>query len=529
LVNMMVAAAGYTAHSTSHISFTHALWSEVEGNEGDPPKIYAKVMGKIGAATSLATFGFSVASLAMDHGRCPGVAQCIKEYASEAKDGMEFISGVLEQTAKLFRAGIEAFKDAQKTEGLLYKSLGFTKVKVAIKGMMQDGEEEASASDLTSDGADIGTDMGGDTSGELASSGVSNGGEIVSTLGKAAELFGPAVAALGVVAAVAGVVVDGMNAAAAFAKGGKWGDIDGVMDVVQGVASLAVVACTLLLGLTNPITAIFSVIMLGVCLVAWLINLFKPKPLSGPKLVATALHYMGMCKYTPPTSGCFPANAIVSVNNKGLPVSSLQLGMDVSTVSASGMIESAPVHFFGHKDHSALASFTRLVTHSGHSLSLTRDHLLPVAPAPGTPWANRIFKRSSSVKEGDYVWVNRKGSLELSEITGISSYTGMGLFNPYSKNGATLVNDVVTSDHSAWILDAIISDSNAQYAPAIYAPLLQTTLAYLYATAPAFVEAISECFYTSEAAGAVWEDFVCAVSTTVSAVKNSIASLFVSV
>ena len=194
--------------------------------------------------------------------------------------------------------------------------------------------------------------------------------------------------------------------------------------------------------------------------------------------------------------------------------------MDVSTVSASGKIESTPVHFFGHKDHGALASFTRLVTHSGHSLSLTSDHLLPVAPAPGTPWANRIFKRSSSVKEGDYVWVNHEGSLELSEITGISSYTSRGLLNPYS---------LVASDRSVWILDPFISDINAQYAPAIYAPLLQTTLAYLYATAPTFVEAISECFYISEAAGTAWEDFVCAVSTTGSALKSGIASIFVSV
>jgi len=529
LTDMLVAAAGYKANSPGHISFASALWSGVEGNEGAPPAIYKSVMGKIGAATSMATFGFSVAALAMDHGKCPGVVQCIQTYATTARDGIEGISKVLEQTSTTFRKGAEAFEESQKTGGLLYKSAGFTKVKAAISGMMKDGEEEASdliqdVTSSTSDEADTASNVGA-----MVSNAVKDGEDAVSTLGKVAKIFGTAVAALGVVADVVGVIMDGINAAAAFAKGGTWGDIDGVLDVVQGMACLAVIASTLLLGLTNPVTAIFSVIMLGVCLIAWLINLFKPKPLTGPQLVATALHYMGICQYTPPTAGCFPADAIVSVNNKGLPLSSLQLGMDVSTVSASGKIESTPVHFFGHKDHGALASFTRLVTHSGHSLSLTSDHLLPVAPAPGTPWANRIFKRSSSVKEGDYVWVNHEGSLELSEITGISSYTSRGLFNPYSKNGATLVNDVVASDHSAWILDPFISDINAQYAPAIYAPLLQTTLAYLYATAPTFVEAISECFYISEAAGTAWEDFVCAVSTTGSALKSGIASIFVSV
>ena len=86
-------------------------------------------------------------------------------------------------------------------------------------------------------------------------------------------------------------------------------------------------------------------------------------------------------------------------------------------------------------------------------------------------------------------------------VTGLSKYTAQGLFNPYSEDGATLVNNIVTSDHSSWVLDFFVSDDNAHILPTLYSPLLQTALAYLYAAAPTLVESISECFYSSQAAG----------------------------
>jgi len=350
----------------------------------------------------------------------------------------------------------------------------------------------------------------------------------VSLMGKMAGIFGTAVACLGIVADVVGVILDGINAVAAFSKGGTWNDIDGALDVAEGVATLAVIASACLLGLTNPVTAIFSVIMLGVCLIAWLSYLFKPKPLTGPQLVADALSHMSssLCTYSPPAVGCFPATSQVSVGNATLPISQLQLGMPVSTVTPAGALASSPVHFFGHKDPVSLAVFHRVVTASGHSVSLTGDHLLPTAAASATLWSARTFKRARSIEEGEYLWVKGSaGSLELSQVTGLSTYTAQGLFNPYSEDGATLVNDVVTSDHSEWVFDFLVGDENAHVLPRLYAPLLQTALAYLYAAAPTLVENISECFYSSQAAGASWQDARCAGSTVASWVWGSVLSV----
>jgi hypothetical protein len=70
---------------------------------------------------------------------------------------------------------------------------------------------------------------------------------------------------------------------------------------------------------------------------------------------------------------------------------------------------------------------------------------------------------------------------------------------------------VVASDHSAWLLDGFIADRLAWLSPILYAPLLQTTLSTAYTWAPKLVEAVSECFYVTEAAGTSLEDSWCAV------------------
>jgi len=289
------------------------------------------------------------------------------------------------------------------------------------------------------------------------------------------------------------------------------------MDVVKGVATLAVIGSALILGLTNPVTAIFSAIMLGVCLIAWLIDLFRPKPLSGPQLVALALTKMSppLCSFTPP-SGCFSADSTVrSAAGTPQPLLSLSLGDSVSTVTPEGRIETNQVHFFGHKDPSSLTVFFRVATASGHALSLTGDHLLPTALSPDTLWRDRTFKRARTVGPGDYIWVVQPGgAVALSAVQRVHSHMAVGLFNPYTESGATIVDDVVTSDHSAWLLDPLISDKYAWLAPILYAPLLQTGLAAVYKVSPGLVKAISECFYVTAAAGTSVADSLCAVQET---------------
>ena len=140
----------------------------------------------------------------------------------------------------------------------------------------------------------------------------------------------------------------------------------------------------------------------------------------------------------------------------------------------------ALVEMWPCQDSASTSVFYTLRTESGHALSLTGDHLVPTAPNSSTQWGQRIFKRAYNVDSSDLIWVlledNANGTIVLSRVVRSSAFKSRGLYNPYSENGHTIVNNVVASDHSGWMLDGFISDENAHIAPALYAPLLQNLL-----------------------------------------------------
>lgn len=183
----------------------------------------------------MSSFGAGVAALALNHGKCDGVANCVSTYAGAVDAGLTTVEPVLNVLSPSFKAGVTAFADAQKVGGLLYANEYFAGVKGAAEDLVEAGTEAASATDLV---ADIGTTAAVDTE---AGSEVS---AAASALTKTGVLFGAVSDALGVVADVAGAVVDAIDAAAAFAKGGVWNDVDGAMAVVKGVGALAVVGAT---------------------------------------------------------------------------------------------------------------------------------------------------------------------------------------------------------------------------------------------------------------------------------------------
>jgi len=418
---------------------------------------------------------------------------------------------LLEPALKLipqFNEGLEAFEATAKAEAfgtiLIHDSAaGFEAMKSVVGGMLSAGVELAKTGDLISIAKTASSEVGAAVSGAVTS------------LKFVGELFGTVVDALGIVGDLLGGIVDGIDAVKAFAEGGVWNDIDGAMDVVESAASFAVLGSAMLVGLSNPVTLVLDAVVLGVALVAWLIDLFKPIPLNGPDLVAVALTSMGICDYHAPKAGCFPAHSTVLSHGQPVLISSLQLGSPVLSVAADGSLHETSVHFFGHKDSASISLFYTLHTESGHALSLTGDHLVPTAPDPFTPWDQRIFKRAHTVGSSDFVWVllegGANGTIGLSQIARTSAFRSQGLYNPYSENGHTIVNNVVASDHSAWVLDSLISDKNAHIAAALYAPLLQNLLSKAYRVAPELVESINECYYVAKSAGASMQDAVCTI------------------
>jgi len=210
--------------------------------------------------------------------------------------------------------------------------------------------------------------------------------------------------------------------------------------------------------------------------------------------------------------GCFPANAVVrSSEGSSLLLSNVALGDSLQTVAADGTLGARPVHFWGHKDAAAVSMFFSVETASGHTLTLTGDHLLPVATTPTTPWEGRTFKRAQNIVVGDHIWVMKRGNISVTSVQQTTKHVGEGLYNPYTEHGTTVVNDVVVSDHSQWVLDGFIGDDYVWLAPILYAPLLQTVLAKVYSATPQLIEAISECFHATAAAGTSFSDAVCAL------------------
>jgi hypothetical protein len=57
-----------------------------------------------------------------------------------------------------------------------------------------------------------------------------------------------------------------------------------------------------------------------------------------------------------------------------------------------------------------------------------------------------------------------------------------------------IVNNVVASEHSDWVLDSLVSDEHANILPTLYAPILQTAMSAAYKLAPTLVEKISHCY-----------------------------------
>ena len=161
-------------------------------------------------------------------------------------------------------------------------------------------------------------------------------------------------------------------------------------------------------------------------------------------------------------SGCFPGAATVRLQGGAKKaVSALKVGDKVLAVGADGALAYEDVYFFGHRDGASEAEFVRLELKGGASLELTPDHFVPVLPAGASGGGG--FKRARmayarDVKAGDLLLVApRRGDAgaapEAAAVARVRSVRRKGLFNPYTMGGAIVVDGVVASAHSGWLID----------------------------------------------------------------------------
>ena len=128
---------------------------------------------------------------------------------------------------------------------------------------------------------------------------------------------------------------------------------------------------------------------------------------------------------------------------------------------------------------------------STRSLTLSADHFVPVARENST-WPRRVMTRAKDVRTGVTVFaINSLDSYATGMLVQSVKYNvhAEGLFNPFTRAGLIVVNGVVASEYSEWILDGFIP---ALWVPATYHVMQMPVARLLYPAAPMIVDALSE-------------------------------------
>lgn len=131
------------------------------------------------------------------------------------------------------------------------------------------------------------------------------------------------------------------------------------------------------------------------------------------------------------------------------------------------------VYFFGHADPVRKSRYIVLKLTDGASLEISPQHFVPKCPLLHSlcKWSERTEVYAKEIEEGDYVWAltsNASHTIGLQQVLKKSSRDMVGLYNPYTLSGHIVVNGVLASAHSNWILDAYMPSSLTGYLPTVY-------------------------------------------------------------
>lgn len=153
-------------------------------------------------------------------------------------------------------------------------------------------------------------------------------------------------------------------------------------------------------------------------------------------------------------------------------MSDLRVGDRIRSVDGAGKPIYDAVYFFGHADGARSAEYVDLKLPGNlASLQLSKRHFLPTCPQHGKhcDWTEHIHAYAEEVLPGDYIWVAQPDQdISLQMVLESSFVVKEGLYNPYTLSGKVVVNGVVASAHSDWILDRWIPSSMSRYLPAVY-------------------------------------------------------------
>mmetsp|Transcript_17443 Transcript_17443/g.24400 ORF Transcript_17443/g.24400 Transcript_17443/m.24400 type:complete len:372 (+) Transcript_17443:567-1682(+) len=175
--------------------------------------------------------------------------------------------------------------------------------------------------------------------------------------------------------------------------------------------------------------------------------------------------------------GCFPANALVRTPHGIAPMCSLRVGDLVLTANSGLELSYDTVTFFGHGQCLIRANFVtlhaRLCSGAGsreqlYRLRLTSKHYIPIEDRGALKF---IYARDVAMGDRVCVLSERPGgntNLVWAEIIKIENEMDKGLFNPYTTRGNIVVDGVLASCHSDWILDDMLPSLLSNHLPSFY-------------------------------------------------------------
>ena len=142
-----------------------------------------------------------------------------------------------------------------------------------------------------------------------------------------------------------------------------------------------------------------------------------------------------------------------------------------------GELAHEDVYFFGHAlpDRAPyyqvnISAVDKANTHVARSIEVSADHFMPIVPAdkPAT-WENSYMVRGKTITPGMLAFVELDGAFVVANVTSTEVTVRAGLYNPYTLGGRIVVNRVVASSHSSWILDPALDMIGATHLlPAVY-------------------------------------------------------------
>lgn len=196
------------------------------------------------------------------------------------------------------------------------------------------------------------------------------------------------------------------------------------------------------------------------------------------------------------TGGCFPASAIVTVDDgsesgKKTQMNEVKVGDKVLTADTStGKLSYSDIYAFGHRDSEIVANYYTVTTASGKSLQLSPEHYMYVSENGCNDSITSSTTLSPNfIKVGMGAWINTSEGMKCSAIVDIHQGEEKGLYNAFTLNGSILVNDVYAScyvPHSDVPIESFLSnlmsaENVARNAPAawhtLFAPLRALYLA----------------------------------------------------